>query len=52
MLSLIPKEQEQRCLDAIIGFFQHERDEEIGVIAAQEVLDFFSDHLAPVVYNA
>jgi uncharacterized protein (DUF2164 family) len=35
----------------IIGFFANERDEEIGVIAAGELLDFFLQNLHAEIYN-
>ncbi len=41
----------QRLIAAIIAFFQDERNEEIGVIAAEEVLDFFLAELGPEVHN-
>lgn len=40
------------ALKAIVGFFQSERDEEIGVIAAEELLRMFMQQIAPAVYNA
>lgn len=52
VVSLIPKEKEDLCIREIIDFFQAERGEEIGMIAAQEMLDFFEDHIAPHVHNA
>ena len=51
MLKIIPENKEQYCLDEIIRFFAQERDEEIGIIAAGEVYDFFIDQLAPLAYN-
>ncbi len=38
-------------IKSIISYFQDERNEEIGVIAAGEVLDFFMETLAPKFYN-
>ncbi|HBR80205.1 TPA: DUF2164 domain-containing protein [Candidatus Uhrbacteria bacterium] len=35
----------------IIVFFKKERDEEIGVIAAEVVLDFFLEHIGKSLYN-
>lgn len=41
-----------QALKDIIGFFQSERGEEIGVIAAEEVLSMFMQRIAPFAYNA
>lgn len=48
---LVPKEKRKVYIDAIIGFFHTERGEEIGVVAAEEVLDFFIEKIGPAVYN-
>lgn len=32
-------------------FFYEERDEEIGIIAAENVLEFFQEYLGPHFYN-
>ncbi len=47
----ITKETRSRLIAEIIGYFQSERDEEIGIIAAEEVLDFFLEKIAPDIYN-
>lgn len=41
-----------QAIKDIIGYFQSERSEEIGVIAAEEVLGMFMQRIAPAVYNA
>ncbi|PIR04069.1 MAG: hypothetical protein COV59_02705 [Candidatus Magasanikbacteria bacterium CG11_big_fil_rev_8_21_14_0_20_39_34] len=38
---ILSDEQRQVALDDIIAFFYEKRDEKIGVIAANEILDFF-----------
>ena len=38
---LLPKEKRKSCIDEIITFFKQKRDEEIGVIAAEDILGFF-----------
>ncbi len=48
--ALIEKDRDA-IIKSIISFFQDERNEEIGVIAAGKVLDFFIDELAPKFYN-
>ncbi|HBI25269.1 MAG: hypothetical protein UT41_C0003G0037 [Candidatus Wolfebacteria bacterium GW2011_GWC2_39_22] len=39
------------ALKAITAFFQDERDEEIGIIAAGEILDFFLQTIGDDVYK-
>ncbi len=41
-----------QAIKDIIGYFQSERSEEIGIIAAEEVLSMFMQRIAPAVYNA
>lgn len=50
-VNALSAESRARALKAIIAFFQDERGEEIGVIAAEEVLDFFLQDVAPEIYN-
>ncbi len=47
----LDQDQRRAATDQIIGFFQNERDEEIGVIAAGEVLDFVLEHIGIPAYN-
>lgn len=48
---LLPKEKRQSCIDEIITFFKEKRDEQIGVIAAEDILDFFLQNIGPDIYN-
>ena len=48
---LISDEQRRELSQAIIDHWQSERDKEIGVVAAGEILDFFLEALGPVLYN-
>jgi len=41
----------KKYLNDIIGFFQNERGEEIGVIAAEEILTFFVDTMGEEIYR-
>ncbi len=45
------EEEKQKYLNEIIGFFQTERDEEIGILAAERVLDFFIETIGGEIYN-
>lgn len=45
-------EEERRILkDELIQFFENERDEKIGVIAAEELLNFFLLSAGKMLYN-
>lgn len=44
-------EQKKKLQEEIIYFFQEERDEELGIIGAETVLDFFLDVLGDTIYN-
>lgn len=45
------EEAKQKYLHEIIGFFQDERGEEIGLLAAEQILDFFIDTLGTEMYK-
>ena len=48
---LISKKERESLLKDIISFFSRERGEEIGVIAAEAVLDFFLEKAGGAAYN-
>ncbi len=48
---LLPEGRRRACAEEIITFFEKERDEEIGVIAAEEILDFFLQNVGNHIYN-
>jgi uncharacterized protein (DUF2164 family) len=45
------KEQKRQIIRLIQDFFQGERDEQIGIIAAQGLLDFIDQEIGPYYYN-
>ena len=47
----ISKEARQQAVQSIERWFQEERDEKIGNIAASALLGFFLDEIGPLVYN-
>jgi len=47
----ITNEKRKSSIEEIITFFKQERDEKIGVIAAEEILDFFLQTVGGDVYN-
>jgi uncharacterized protein (DUF2164 family) len=50
-LSLISDEKKRGAVEAIIAFYKRERDEEIGVIAAEEILDLVIDLVGREIFN-
>ena len=44
-------EKRKETIDEIIYFFESERNEEIGHIAAEQVLNFFLETIGPDLYN-
>lgn len=47
----LSKEKQEDMIRAIKTYFNREREEEIGDLAAKLLLDFFTEELAPVFYN-
>lgn len=47
----LTKQEKEKLVGAIQGYFEKERDEQIGDLAAMLVLEFFMEELAPVFYN-
>jgi len=45
------EELKAKYIKEIIGFFQNERNEEIGFIAAEKVLDFFLQTMGEEIYK-
>lgn len=45
------EEERRKAIDEIIAFFSNERDEEIGVVAAGVVLDFFLSTFGVELYK-
>lgn len=47
----ISKEKREVIIDAIKKYFFHERNEELGDLAAMLILDFIIENIAPEFYN-
>jgi uncharacterized protein (DUF2164 family) len=47
----IKEEKRAEYIKKIIGFFATERNEEIGVVAGGEILDFFSEEIGKEIYK-
>jgi uncharacterized protein (DUF2164 family) len=48
---LLPKAKRKSCIDEIITFFKQKRGEQIGIIAAEDILDFFLQDIGMEIYN-
>ncbi len=44
-------EAKSRCINEFIDFYLAERDEEIGMVAAEEILNFFLQTAGKEIYN-
>ncbi|PYE50748.1 DUF2164 domain-containing protein [Paenibacillus barcinonensis] len=47
----LTKEQQAEAIRTIQSYFEEERGEELGALAASGVLDLFMTQLAPYIYN-
>lgn len=47
----LPNDQHREALASIVRYFQEEREEEIGNIAASGLLRFFLEEIGPSIYN-
>lgn len=48
---MLTAEKKRECIAALIEFFHSERGEEIGNIAAEELIDFFMREVGLLIYN-
>jgi len=48
----LDREQRAEAVRRIRAYFERERDEELGELAAGFILDFIVEELAPLFYNA
>lgn len=47
----LPKEQKDEIVRRLQAFFEEERTESIGNLAAEQILDFMLKEIGPYVYN-
>lgn len=47
----ISPEQKKQMQEEIVYFFKEEREEELGIIGSEMILDFFLDILGDTIYN-
>ncbi len=48
---VLSKDERQKITNEIITFFSEEREEKIGVVAAEQMLDFFLQTAGIPIYN-
>lgn len=48
---ILSKERRSGLIREIIAYFEKERGEEIGMLAAEDLLDFFQEALSKDIYN-
>ncbi len=48
---LLSDDKRKEAIESIIDFFKTERDEEIGIIAAEDVLDMLMQNIGRQIYN-
>ena len=46
------KEIQQKCIDEVIARVEEIEGDQVGVIAAQDIIDIVTENLAPEIYNA
>lgn len=47
----IPKERKNVIIKEIITYYKTKMDQEIGVVAAEDILDFFLEEIGNDIYN-
>lgn len=47
----IPDEVKRRCNDELITLIEELTDQEIGVIAAEQIIDTIMEYYGPAIYN-
>ena len=48
---LLTKDERRYFIDQTITFFGQKQDQTIGIIAAEEILDFFLENISEIAYN-
>ncbi|MBW7473890.1 DUF2164 domain-containing protein [Paenibacillus oenotherae] len=47
----LPKEEKDAIINSVQAYFEEERSETIGALAAEQLIDFMIQELGPYVYN-
>lgn len=48
---ILSKERRESLIREIVSYFKTEKDQEIGILAAEDILDFFLEALHKDIYN-
>lgn len=48
---ILTKEERNKAIEDIIAFYVTERNEEMDIIGANDILDTFLQDIAPTIYN-
>ncbi len=48
---ILTKEERNKAIEDIIAFYVTERNEEMDIIGANDILDSFLQDIAPTIYN-
>lgn len=51
MIIKMPREQKMQIVSLVQQYFSEERDEEIGNLAAELLMDFICKQISPYIYN-
>jgi uncharacterized protein (DUF2164 family) len=51
MILKMPREQKIQIISLVQQYFREERDEEIGDLAAEFLMDFMMKQISPFIYN-
>lgn len=47
----LSQKEREVAIKELIAFYEQEKDEEIGIVAAEEILDFFLEMMGSTLYN-
>jgi uncharacterized protein (DUF2164 family) len=47
----ITQEEKQQLMEEIKYYFKEERDEDLGILASENILEFFMNNLGKHIYN-
>ena len=50
-IALLTDQERNLARDWVISYFESERDERLGILASEEILDAFLESIGPVIYN-
>ena len=47
----LPREEKEQIIDSVKAYFEQERSESIGDLAAEQLIDYMIQALGPYIYN-